>query len=207
MPHQTFFSLEEEKQQRILEAALHEFSEKAFPRVTVDNIVKGADIPKGSFYQYFSDKHDLYKHLFCSITEEKKDSLKSFLTKREEMSFASFIRSFYLFGAQYDLRDPKTLDLQDKFMRNCRKELRDEILELMTEESNSLFREVIGFYQNKGELKPDLDIGMTAEIMTTLTIFLSKRLMASAETSMNEVGKAVDDMLNIVLTGIIKEAV
>jgi len=66
MPKDTFYNLSEEKQKRIFEGALQEFSERRFSDASINQIVKNADIPKGSFYQYFADKEDLYLY----VTEE-----------------------------------------------------------------------------------------------------------------------------------------
>ena len=60
MPTDTFFNLSDEKKRRILEAAIDEFAEYRFSDASINRIVKNADISRGSFYQYFLDKEDLY---------------------------------------------------------------------------------------------------------------------------------------------------
>ena len=59
MPTNTFFHLPEEKQQRLLDAAQIEFSRHSLQEASIANIVKLAEIPRGSFYQYFENKEDL----------------------------------------------------------------------------------------------------------------------------------------------------
>ena len=58
MPTNTFFHLPEEKQQRLLDAAQIEFSRHSLQEASIANIVKLAEIPRGSFYQYFENKND-----------------------------------------------------------------------------------------------------------------------------------------------------
>ncbi|WP_045520554.1 TetR/AcrR family transcriptional regulator, partial [Clostridium sporogenes] len=53
MPKKTFFYLQKEKQDRIIDSAILQFSKVHYNKVTIDSIVEGAKIPKGSFYQYF----------------------------------------------------------------------------------------------------------------------------------------------------------
>lgn len=60
MPKNTFYHLPEKKQQRLLDAASIEFSRSTLKDASIANIVKLAEIPRGSFYQYFEDKEDLY---------------------------------------------------------------------------------------------------------------------------------------------------
>lgn len=67
MPTQTFFHLPEEKQQRLLEAARVEFSRVPLNEASIAQIVKLAGISRGSFYQYFEDKEDLYFYYFEKI--------------------------------------------------------------------------------------------------------------------------------------------
>jgi AcrR family transcriptional regulator len=63
MPTKTFLSLPKEKRIRILKAAKKEFSRVPLERSIIANIVKDADIPRGSFYQYFENVEDLFIYL------------------------------------------------------------------------------------------------------------------------------------------------
>ena len=63
MPKETFFNLPEAKRQRIIDLALAEFAEKDYDTASISRIVSQAGIAKGSFYQYFENKEDLYTYL------------------------------------------------------------------------------------------------------------------------------------------------
>lgn len=67
MPTETFFNLPEEKQQRILKAAAHEFSRVGLNEASIAKVIKEAEISRGSFYQYFLDKEDLYYYYFHTL--------------------------------------------------------------------------------------------------------------------------------------------
>ena len=67
MPTQTFFRLPEEKRERLMRAAWDEFSTVRFSEASINRIVRAAQIPRGSFYQYFSDKDDLFFHLLDTL--------------------------------------------------------------------------------------------------------------------------------------------
>ncbi|SEK44250.1 transcriptional regulator, TetR family [Carnobacterium iners] len=60
MPTKTFFNLSKEKQGRLITAASKEFSRVSLNEASINNIIKTAEISRGSFYQYFEDKEDLY---------------------------------------------------------------------------------------------------------------------------------------------------
>ena len=63
MPTSTFFNLPPPKRERLLRAAAEEFSRKPFNEVSINRIIQSAEIPRGSFYQYFADKTDLFRYI------------------------------------------------------------------------------------------------------------------------------------------------
>ena len=63
MSSSTFLNLPAEKQEKLLEAATREFSHKPFNEASINQIIKEAGIPRGSFYMYFQDKEDLFRYL------------------------------------------------------------------------------------------------------------------------------------------------
>jgi AcrR family transcriptional regulator len=79
MPTKTFFNLPEEKRQKLLEAIHGEFSRVQFSDVSINQIIKMADIPRGSFYQYFKDKNDVLQYLTADYRKMMKDKALSSL--------------------------------------------------------------------------------------------------------------------------------
>lgn len=67
MCSETFLRLPEEKRSRFLEAAWEEFTHVKFSEASINQIVRRAGIPRGSFYQYFTDKEDLFFYLLEDI--------------------------------------------------------------------------------------------------------------------------------------------
>lgn len=67
---ETFLRLPEEKRNRFLEAAWGEFTRVKFSDTSINQIVRNAGIPRGSFYQYFADKEDLFAYLLQDVREQ-----------------------------------------------------------------------------------------------------------------------------------------
>ena len=63
MCSETFLRLPEEKRNRFLNAAWEEFGRTSFADASINQIVQRAGVPRGSFYQYFADKEDLFAYL------------------------------------------------------------------------------------------------------------------------------------------------
>ena len=72
MPSETFLRLPEEKRTRFLNAAWEEFASTRFGDVSINQIIRKAGIPRGSFYQYFGDKEDLFLYLLEEVREHVK---------------------------------------------------------------------------------------------------------------------------------------
>lgn len=88
MPSNTFFNLTKEKQNNIIEASLKEFKRVLLKDASINKIIKDANIPRGSFYNYFEDINDLYvysiseyKASFIGIIEESLKEKKGDLTE------------------------------------------------------------------------------------------------------------------------------
>lgn len=70
MPKDTFNNLSEEKKKRIFDAAIQEFSVRRFSDASINQIIKIAGIPKGSFYQYFANKEDIYLYMVAEMGKD-----------------------------------------------------------------------------------------------------------------------------------------
>ena len=60
MIHPTFDRLSKEKQERILSAGKQEFLAFPYEKSSINRILEQAGVPKGSFYQYFDTKEDIF---------------------------------------------------------------------------------------------------------------------------------------------------
>jgi AcrR family transcriptional regulator len=72
MPKPTFLNLPDDKRERITELALDEFSTHPYRQASLSRIVARAGIAKGSMYQYFENKLDLYRWLVTDELERRR---------------------------------------------------------------------------------------------------------------------------------------
>lgn len=91
MPKKTFLNLQVEKQNKVIKAAMKEFSNKPLKEASVANIIIDADIPRGSFYQYFNDIEDLYYYLLDFYAKDIKKHLIDALLRYQGDIMGSFI--------------------------------------------------------------------------------------------------------------------
>lgn len=81
MAKQTFLNLPEEKRTKIINSLKKEFSKSSLKDALVSNIIKDAEIPRGSFYQYFEDIDDAYYFVINEYSKEIKKYLLEDLVK------------------------------------------------------------------------------------------------------------------------------
>jgi len=58
-PFSRFYNLTDDKQKKILESAVSEFTQRGFDGASLNQIISTAGLSKGSFYYYFENKIDL----------------------------------------------------------------------------------------------------------------------------------------------------
>ena len=75
MPKPTFFRLSETKRKKFIYEAYQEFSLNSYEGASITNLVKSLAIAKGSVYQYFEDKEDLYNYLVLDANSQLNELL------------------------------------------------------------------------------------------------------------------------------------
>lgn len=96
---ETFLRLPEEKRTRILDAAWEEFTDNSFASASINRIVHRAEIPRGSFYQYFTDKSDLFSYLVQDMRTQLLGEFSRLLSDAEGDLFQMALLAYDRFEA------------------------------------------------------------------------------------------------------------
>ena len=107
MPTQRFLKLKEEKKQAILEAAVHEFSRVPYSSASINQIIKEADISRGSFYTYFEDKDDLMRYMLRGFRDNCQERIFRTLKEQEGNPFETALKLLEAVDAGYVLGGKK----------------------------------------------------------------------------------------------------
>ena len=70
MPTETFFRLPDSKRERILQAIKEEIARSPYEDFSIGVIVRECGISRGSFYQYFKNKEDIYLYLLSGYQSQ-----------------------------------------------------------------------------------------------------------------------------------------
>lgn len=94
MPTNTFLNLSEEKKSKIIDAAKKEFERVPIEQVSIKNIVENAEIARGSFYQYFENKEDLFEYIMCDKIGNIQNKLMKIIEKENGNIINIFINVY-----------------------------------------------------------------------------------------------------------------
>lgn len=77
MPRDTWWNLPEGKRARVLDSAMAEFGRRGFSAGSLNVIARDAQIAKGSLFQYFEDKLDLFTTTCADVSDRVRDAVLS----------------------------------------------------------------------------------------------------------------------------------
>ncbi|MCB0036140.1 MAG: TetR/AcrR family transcriptional regulator, partial [Anaerolineales bacterium] len=106
MPKETFFNLPDDKRERLLQIAINEFADNDYQNASISRIVKEMGIAKGSFYQYFEDKKDLFMYLIDLSLQEKQQLLGKIDIPAEANMF-EMLRFVFQMQVKFDFEHPR----------------------------------------------------------------------------------------------------
>ncbi len=167
MPKDTFSRLDKEKQNRIFESALNEFSKRSFNESKLSNIIKEANIPRGSFYQYFENKLDLFKYVFNTLGEKKMVYMADLIHNPDEIPFLDLFRKLYSIGIKYAIDNPRGVKMV-MYLYASRDLVFEEVLGMGLKQAKQFYVGYIESDKKLGRINPDIDTDIFAEMMLNI---------------------------------------
>jgi len=107
VPRPTFLNLPSEKRARVADAAIEEFSLQGYGGGSISAIVARAGISKGSFYQYFDSKIDLFRWLVLEHAVERKLAFLAAQPEAQAGDFWALLGDLMLAGIRFALANPR----------------------------------------------------------------------------------------------------
>ncbi len=206
MPKSTFFNISIDKRNEIYNAALEEFSSYGFAEASLNRICKSSSIAKGSFYQYFNDKLDLYTYLLESATQTKFQYFEETMKALESLDFINQIKSLYLSGVTFSMENPRLAQLSERFVEE-KPELRQHILEENESKAYMFYESLIEKAKSGGSVRKSVDTRALAMLIHSLNRSVAEYMMEFHSLSDYQDNKIaliefVDDLLEILKHGV-----
>lgn len=166
MPKQTFFNLPEKKRKMIIDIALDEFGRQSYSRASLSRIVARAGIAKGSMYQYFEDKKDLFLYLMELAAKEKIAYIQKEVDPNADF-FAAFEQTM-LAGARFGLDHPKLWQVMANALDSTGESVLHELMDSGKKMSIEYFEQMIRRGQDQGSIRRDIDTRLAAYMVSSM---------------------------------------
>jgi len=166
MPFLTFENLPEDKRQRIIECAVDEFSQHDYASASISKIVAKAGIAKGSLYQYFADKSDLYSYLLDLVSQKKSEMMAKAFHQENRLPFFETLLALFSVMAGFELQYPKLAKIGYK-ATSGKSPLPEELLIKGKRSTIQYFVTLINQGKASGEIRPEIDAEITAFIFVS----------------------------------------
>lgn len=181
MPKDTFFNLNEEKQIKVVKSAVSEFLAKGYEKGNIETIAKNAGVAKGSMYQYFENKQELF--MYCVHW-----SVEYFINKYQQQLAPAKVNIFDYF---YDsaakildqIKDDKEIAIfiQDVFIGRY-KSFTDKSFQVMMAASDEYMQKLIKDGQKNGSIRSDIDDKILTMFMTGASIKIKEYILSKAKS-------------------------
>ncbi len=202
MPTKTFHNLDLDKQNRIIEAAFNEFAKMPYEQVKLSEIIRNSNIPRGSFYQYFEDKFDLYKYLFTIISNKKVEYMGDILPNPDKTPFLELFRELYIRGLQFAVENP-IYYRAFKFLFDSRGEVYNQLIGDGLELAKDFYINYVETDKSLGRIRKDIDSELLADLFIDATTHIAFDELAKTDTiDQEKMLKKVDGLLQILKKGI-----
>lgn len=207
MPQATFFNLPDDKKILIIAAALDEFSSASYDTASINQICKKSNIAKGSFYQYFTDKMDLYVYIMTLAIEKKIKFFSSVLTEFDTLSLLEQFRLLFLKGIEFAKDYPQYAALGEQFSKENNELAKSSVIKEGDKQSVTLFIQMIDQAKSKGEIDSKVDSLALNMILQSLNNSVNEYMLnkfgnVRYEQYKEDVNNFVDSLLNIIFNGI-----
>ena len=207
MPKQTFLNLPEEKRKAFIETALDEFANNDYNNASVSKIVVKAGIAKGSVYQYFEDKQDLFIYLLDVANQEMLANITQTPPPDPNADFFETLRWQMSVAVQAAVKYPVHSNLARRAYTSPLP-FRDKILEKAKKVREEHFQAMVARAQASGHLDPKLDPSvvsfMVQGLMNDMGTFLQSKFGKHKVdwVTLPEVSNVFDQVIDVLKNGL-----
>lgn len=176
MPKQTFFNLPVEKRETIINAAVEEFAQYGLENASTNRIVENSGISKGSFYQYFEDKQDVFMHLLSILEAEKITYFRDRRPPSGNMDTFEYFRWMIKAGMEFNSAYPRMTQAISRVLLGEGQYYGQHFAEYRKKTTQALTM-MIQQAIERGEVDPSVDVELAVMVMDTWSNAISTYIL------------------------------
>jgi AcrR family transcriptional regulator len=176
LPKQTFLNLPDEKRKVIIDAAIDEFAEYGLENASTNRIVANSGIAKGSFYQYFEDKQDVFMYLLTILENEKMEFFKTNHPPSKNMDTFQYFRWMIKSGMEFNSAYPRMTQAISRVLLG-EGLYYGKTFENQRQKANKALHMMIDQAIKSGEVDPSVDVELAVMVMETWSNAISSYIL------------------------------
>lgn len=188
MPKETFLNLSDEKQENIMRAAISRFSTLGYEKSNMGDISKTAGVAKGSMYQYFENKKELFLYSIQWCIDLLMKKYNKYITASDEN-----INIFdYLYESSREIivqmREEReaVIFIQEVFLGRY-KNIMDESMDYILKTSDQYVLNFIRQGKKNGYIREDIDDKLLCLYVTGVSFKFKEYIMNRAKSMGQEI--------------------
>lgn len=209
----TFDNLPAAKRQAIIDIAIGEFAEHPYAVASLSRIVARAGIAKGSIYQYFENKQDLFLFLLEYAAQAQLRRLAEFTPPEPNLGFFALLRRQMSASVYVGLAEPQLVQLIARGMSNDLP-FRDAVAQRLQVAGTAHLQHLLAQAIARGEIDPSIDSELALFVITRLIgdlgTLIAQRLGVTREDAAHDITRLAgpaaeriyDDVLQILQYGL-----
>jgi AcrR family transcriptional regulator len=163
-----FQNLNPEKREKVFKAAVSEFASKGYRNASMNSVVKVAQISKGSLFQYFRTKRDLFDGIVEMAVNEVKSYLKGVREESVPLSFRERLEKLLRAGFEFIDKHPLLARIYFHLLQSGEAPFGAERIRRLHRLSDEFLAELIRQSIQRGELRRDVDVDRAAFLLNSL---------------------------------------
>lgn len=160
VPKETFQAIPDAKQERILAAAARVFAQRGFDGADVGQIAREAGVAKGSIYNYFASKEDLFTFVSQDGLERHRRAVYDGLA--EDADIYVVVEHVFRRGVDFVLRNPDYIRLYLSVSSAGMERFADRFSLLVEKYTSDTLKQRLRQDIGRGLVRPDLDVDLAA---------------------------------------------
>ncbi len=189
-----FSQLPIEKKERITEAFISEFAKKGFRAASMNKIVERAGISKGSLFNYFNSKNQLFMYVYKVAFERVKEYLREVREETKDEEFFTRFQKIMEAGVTFIKKHPKLARIYYRILYTGDSPEGATILRELHAESMKFIGSLVKQGVERGEISAGIDVDKAAFILeSVLNRFLQVQNQNVLDPSLNLYGASSEE--------------
>ncbi|ACL69133.1 TetR/AcrR family transcriptional regulator [Halothermothrix orenii] len=206
MPLKTYYNLPEEKQKRIIKAAIAEFASNGYQKGSIQSIADRAGISKGSMYQYFTNKKELFLYIFDIAIDKKINGVKNIISRYRKLTIYELLEKAFEDSIKYAREYPSLYQIYTRAIKGAPREIINSLDFKIKTEGLSFYLKLLTEARENGQVRDDINLELATFVVFTLCKYFGEYLgQKIPRSSEKEIKHNVRDFLKVLKEGLLPQ--